>query len=236
MSNQDLIAFFKPIPNQFSAPNSAEFIDVTGQVPDIQANPHRLSIRLDLPAGLYRGRFETTSHAFDMSSAMINMVRVPDGKLVPVGPWDLDHIHNVMAMPMVRTFVNGRLKGGLWFQMPGPRQIAEGRLAAEFGFEAQEGGNELVLELIERDRERMDWGRLAYFELRRDDRRAVSLEPAGKSHPRIFLSPADVQRVHERWQGSAEFEEPNTNCGRMSWCFSQTTARALCRWPAWFTL
>ena len=122
-----------------------------------------------------------------MSTAMIEMVRVPDGKRVPVGPWDLDHIRNVMAVPMIRTYVNGKLKGGLWFDLPGPEQIAEGRLSAEFGFEAQDGENELTLELIERDRDRMDWGRLAYFELRKDDRRTVPLEPAAVGHPRIFL-------------------------------------------------
>ena len=205
MRNRDLIAFLKPIPNQFSEADSVEFIDVTGQVTDIQANPHRLSLRLDLPAGLYSGRFETAPKAFDMSTAMIKMVRVTEGKRVPVGPWDLDHIRNVMAVPMVRTYVNGKLKGGLWFDMPGPEQIAEGRLAAEFGFEAQEGENELILELIERDRDRMDWGRLAYFELRKDDRRSASLEPAAKEHPRIFLSAEEVRQVRERWAGSAEF-------------------------------
>jgi hypothetical protein len=205
MRNKDLIAFLKPILNQFSGPESVEFVDVTGRVTDIQANPYRLSIRLHLPARLYSGRFETTPNAFDMSTAMIEMVRVPDGKRVPVGPWDLDHIRNVMAVPMIRTYVNGKLKGGLWFDMPGPEQIAEGRLAADFGFEAQEGENELVLELIERDRERLDWGRLAYFELRQDDRRAISLEPVTKGHPRIFLSSEDAQRTGERWKGSAEF-------------------------------
>ena len=102
MRNRDLIAFLKPILNQFSANDSVEFIDVTGQVTDIQADPHRLTIRLNVPAGLYSGRFETTPNAFDMSTAMIEMVRVPDGKRVPVGPWDLDHIRNVMAVPMAR--------------------------------------------------------------------------------------------------------------------------------------
>jgi hypothetical protein len=170
MRNRDLIAFLKPILNQFSGNDSVEFIDVTGQVTDIRAKPHRLAVRVNVPAGLYSGRFETTPNAFDMSTAMIKMVRVPDGKRVPVGPWDLDHIRNVMAVPMVRTYVNGKLKGGLWFDLPGPEQIAEGRLAAEFGFEAQEGENELILELIERDRERMNWGKLAYLELRKDDR------------------------------------------------------------------
>ena len=53
---------------------------------------------------------------------MIDMVRVPDGKRVPIGPWDLDHLRNVMAMPMARTYVNGNLKGGLWCAMPGPEQ------------------------------------------------------------------------------------------------------------------
>ena len=103
--------------------------------------------------------------------------------------------------------MNGKLKGGLWFDLPGPEQIAEGRLAAEFGFEAQEGENELILELIERDRERMNWGRLAYLELRKDDRRTVPLEPASARHPRVFLSSDDVKRVRERWNGNAEFEE-----------------------------
>ena len=206
MRNSDLIAFLKPVLNQFSSADSVEFIDVRGQVTDIQANPHRLTIRLNVPAGLYSGRFETTPNAFDMSTAMIDMVRVPDGKRVPVGPWDLDHIHNVMAVPMMRTFVNGKLKGGLWFAMPGPEQIANGRLAAEFGFEAEEGENELTLEIIERDRERMNWGRLAYFELRKDDRRTLPLEPAVARHPRIFLSSDDLKRVRARWNGSAEFD------------------------------
>jgi hypothetical protein len=207
MRNSDLIAFLKPILNQFSRADSVDFIDVTGQVGDIQATSSRLTIRLNVPAGLYSGRFETTPSAFDMSTAMIEMVRVPDGKRVPVGPWDLDHIHNVMAVPMVRTYVNGNLKGGLWFAMPGPKQIAEGRLAAEFGFEAEEGENELLLELIERDRDRMNWGRLAYLELRKDDRRTVPLEPTTSEHPRIFFSPEEAKWVHERWHKSAEFEE-----------------------------
>jgi len=205
MKNSDLIAFLKPIRNQFSRADSVEFVDVTGQVTDIQANCHRLAIRLNLAAGLYSGRFETTPSAFDMSTAMIEMVRVPDGQRVPVGPWDLDHIRNVMAVPMIRTYVNGKLKGGLWFDLPGPEQIAAGRLAAEFGFEAQEGENELILELIERDRERMDWGRLAHFELRKDDRRTVPLEPAVKGHPRLFLTAETAHDIRDRWTGQAEF-------------------------------
>ncbi len=205
MRNRDLVAFLKPILNQFSGSDSVEFIDVTGQVTDISATPYRLSIRLNLAAGLYSGRFETKPNAFDMSTAMIEMVSVPDGKRVPVGPWDLDHIRNVMAMPMIRTYVNGKLKGGLWFAMPGPDQIAEGRLSAEFGFEAQDGENELILELIERDRDRMDWRRLDHFELRKDDRRTATLEPIASGHPCIFLTADEVGRVRERWSGNAEF-------------------------------
>ncbi len=204
MKNSDLIAFLKPIRNQFSG-DSVEFIDVTGQVSDIQASPWRLTLRLCLSAGFYSGRLETAPGAFDMSTAMIEMVRVPDGKRVLVGPWDLDHIRNVMAVPMIRTFVNGKLKGGLWFDMPGPEQIAEGRLAAEFGFEAREGENELILELIERDRDRMSWATLDHFALRKDDRRTVPLVPAVSGHPRIFLTARDVTSIRERWQGSDEF-------------------------------
>lgn len=207
MQNSDLIAFLKPFTSQFSAPDRVELIDVTGQVTDIEVDGHRLCLRLNLSAGLFRGRLETRPHSFDMATASIEMMRVPDGKRVPVGPWDLDHIHNVMAMPMVRTYVNGRLKGGLWFSMPGPEEIAEGRLTADFGFEAQEGDNELVLELIERDRTRMDWGKLAYLELREDDRSTVLLEPTSTAHPRIFLLPHEVERVCERWEGTTEFEE-----------------------------
>jgi len=207
MRNRDLIAFLTPIPNRFGEDGSVEFIDLTGRITDIRASSYRLSIRLNIPAGLYSGRFETVPNAFDMSTAMIEMVRVPDGKRVPVGPWDLDHIHNVMAVPMIRTYVNGKLKGGLWFAMPGPEQIAEGRLSAEFGFEAQDGENELTLELIERDRNRMNWGRVAYFELREDDRRPVPVKPVVNGHPRLFLSAEGTKQVRERWQGSAEFEQ-----------------------------
>jgi hypothetical protein len=207
MKNSGLIAYLKPIASQFSRADDIELVDIIGSVTDIQAARHRLVLRLSLPAGLYRGRLETRPRSFDMATAMIEMVQAPDGKRVPLGPWDLDHIHNVMAMPMVRTYINGKLKGGLWFSMPGPEEIAEGRLSAEFGFEAQQGANEIVLELIERDRQRMDWGRLAYLELREDDRHPVSLEPATASHPRTFLHPQEVAWVRERWQGSTEFEQ-----------------------------
>lgn len=206
MKNSDLIAYFKPIASQFSRPGDVELIDIAGRITDIEASKHRLCVNLSLPAGWYRGRLGTVPGSFDMSTAMIDMVRVPDGKRVPVGPWDLDHLHNVMAMPMARTYVNGNLKGGLWFSMPGPQEIAEARLTAEFGFEAHDGANELVLELIEPDRLRMGWDRLSFLELREDDRCPVPLEPATASHPRIFLHPHEVASVHERWRDNPEFE------------------------------
>jgi hypothetical protein len=206
MRNSDLIAFLKPLPNQFTQAGSIEFLDISGQVTDIRVNPYRLSICLKVSAGLYRVGFETVVGAFDWSTAMITMVRVPDGQKVKVGPWDLDHIHNVMAVPMIRTLVNGDLKGGLWCAMPGPEQIAEGRLSAEFGFEAREGDNELTLEIIERDRERLNWGKIAHFALRADDRRTIPLEPQGAVHPRIFLYSDEVSLVREKWRGHREFE------------------------------
>jgi hypothetical protein len=187
MRNQDLVAFLKPIQNRFSGTDRIDLIDVKGQVADINANSYRLSIRLCVAAGLYCGRFETKSNSFDLSTAMIEMVRVPDGKRVPVGPWDLDHIQNVMAVPMLRTYVNGKLKGGLWFDLPGPEQIAAGSLCADFGFEAQEGDNEIVLEIIERYRGRISWASLSHFELRKDDRQRVPLFPKKAGHPCIFV-------------------------------------------------
>ena len=186
MRNSDLVAFFKPIPNQFSGDSGIDFADFTGQVGDIHANAFRITIRLNLPAGLYCGILQTAPNAFDISTAMIEMVRAPDGARVSVGPWDLDHIHNVMAMPMVRTWVNGKLKGGLWFAMPGPQQIANGALTADFGFEAEDGLNELVFELIERDRSRLSWANIEFLELRRDDRRTLPLLPATSPHPPLF--------------------------------------------------
>jgi hypothetical protein len=202
--NGNLIAFLKPVLSRLG--QGVEFLDVTDQVTDIEANSYRLTLRLKLAAGLYCGRFETKPNSFDMGTAMIDMVRVPDGKRVPVGPWDLDHLHNVMALPMMRTYVNGKLKGGLWFAMPGPDQIAESRLAADFGFEAHEGENELVLEIIERDRTRIDWGRLAYFELREDDRRAVPLLPTTHERPRLFVGAREIATVRERWHKKTDFQ------------------------------
>ncbi len=206
MQNSDLIAFLKPVTNQFSKADRVEMLDFTGQVTDVEANGYKLCVRLDLSAGLYRGRLQTKAGAFDMTTANVEMIRVPDGKRVAVGPWDLDHLHNVMALPMARTYVNGALKGGLWFAMPGPEEIAQGRLFAEFGFEAREGSNELVLEMVERDRERLDWGRLEFLELRTDDRRMVALTPISTEHPRLFMSRADAKEVEARWHGSAEFQ------------------------------
>ena len=205
MKNSHLIAYLKPAASRFDQDGTVELHDSTGRVTDIQADKQRLVLRTNLPQGLYCGRLETAPGCFDMSTAMIDMVRVPDGKRVPVGPWDLDHIRNVMAMPMIRAYVNGRLKGGLWFSMPGPTEIEQERLFAEFGFEAQEGENELRLEIIDRDRERMDWSKLALLELRKDDRLPVSLEPASSVHPRIFFHAHEAERIHERWQDLPDF-------------------------------
>ena len=207
MQNSDLIAFLKPVVSQFSTADHVEFLDITGQVNDIEANPYRLCLQIDLPAGLYRGRLKTRAQSFDMTTASLPMLRAPDGKRVPIGPWDLDHIHNVMAMPMARVHVNGSLKGGLWFAMPGPVQIAEGRLEADFGFEAREGSNELILEFIERDRVRLNWGELEYLELRTDDRRTIALTPRSSERPRIFVSAHGADAVMVRWKGSSALEE-----------------------------
>jgi hypothetical protein len=204
MQNRDLIAFLKPVVSQFRTPDRVELLDVTGQVTDIEANDYRLCLRLYLPGGIYRGRFETKVQSFDMATASLEMVRVPDGKRVPVGPWDLDHLHNVMAIPMAKVWVNGALKGGLWFAMPGPDEIAAGRLFADFGFETKDGANELVLELVERDRARMGWSRLDFFEIRKDDRRLLNLQPANSAKPRLFVS---AKEAHSSWQGTPEFEE-----------------------------
>jgi hypothetical protein len=205
MRNRDLIAFLRPLTSQFDRADALELTDLTGKVTDIDASHHRISLRLNLPRGLYRGLLRTAAHAFDMATAELKMIRVPDGKRVSVGPWDLDHQHNVMAMPMARTYVNGRLTGGLWFAMPGPLEIAEGRLFADFGFEAAEGPNEIAFELVERDRERLGWDRLESLELRSDDRRQVPLQPASNALPRILASRADLDTAAQRLTGTARF-------------------------------
>lgn len=206
MRNRDLIAYLAPVAHQFSTGDRVELLDLTGQVTDVEANGSRICVRLNPSAGLYRGLLRTKARAFDMTTANIEMVRVPDGARVPIGPWDLDHLNNVMAMPMARTYVNGALKGGLWFAMPGPDDIAEGRLCADFGFEAAEGCTEVVLELIERDRERLSWDQLESLELRTDDRRCVPLIPISGQLPRLFAPRSDLEAAASRWCGTAPFE------------------------------
>jgi hypothetical protein len=202
MYNDDLIAYLQPAPNRF---NACEWRDVTGRLNDIQVESHRFTLRCTLPPGLYRGRIELNPGAFDMRTAMMPMIRVPDGERVLVGPWDLNHLENYMAIPMARTYVNGKLKGGLWFAMPGPQQIAEGWIYADFGFEAEEGQTELVLEFVEHDRERIDWGRVRSIELRKDDRQPRPLVPQSEEHPRIFLHKAEVATLRQRWLGDERF-------------------------------
>lgn len=207
MRNRDLVAYLKPVKSRFGSPLVVELLDLTGQVTDVEATPHRIVLRLDLPAGLFRVFLRTTANAFDMATASVEMVRVPDGARVMVGPWDLDHVHNVMALPMARVTVNGALKGGLWFAMPGPEEIAEGRLFADCGFEARAGINEVVLELIERDRERIGWDRLEFLEVREDDRRCVPLLPASAERPRLFARRAEASSAGERWARRPEMEQ-----------------------------
>jgi len=187
MLNEDLIAFLEPAPSRF---NPFEWRDACQEIGEIEATPSRLRFRVALPPGLYKGRIETRPGAFEMKSAMVEMFRAPDGARVPLGPWDLDHMDEVMGMPMVRVFVNGRLKGGLWFDMPGPEQIAENRLSAEYGFEAEaregEEETEVVFEFIERDRSRISWQGIRYLDLRRDDRRQIPLLPMEGGRPPLY--------------------------------------------------
>ena len=69
------------------------------------------------------------------------------------------------------------------------------------------GINELVLELVERDRERMGWDRLEFLEIRKDDRRLLSLSPAKAPQPRLFVSPEEARSTSSPWKGTPEFEE-----------------------------
>ncbi|SEB49901.1 hypothetical protein [Terriglobus roseus] len=206
MHNRDLVAYIKPVSSRFSQAERVELLDLTGQITDIEANRFRLTIRFEALAGIFRMYLRTRAGAFDMATASIDMVRAPDGKRVPLGPWDLDHIHNVMALPMARVFVNGALKGGLWFGMPGPEEIAAGRLFADLGFEAINGQNELILELVERDRDRMGWDRIEFAEMRLDDRRCVALSPQSEERPRLFVTRQQAAERAELWSGRPEFQ------------------------------
>ena len=88
--------------------------------------------------------------------------------------------------------------GALWFIMPGPDQIAEGRLAADFGFEVEADGEiEFTLEFVEKDRSRISWAGVKSIELRRDNRRLIPLEPVVQGNPRIYLTKNDLPRLRE---------------------------------------
>ncbi len=182
--SDDLIAFLEPAPSQFQA---SEWRDATGTLRDIQVTPDHIVIRAGhLAPGLYRGEILTREGAFDMRTAMVEMTRVPDGRRVLLGPWDLDHLHNVMAMPMALVTANGRFRGGLWFSMPGPEKIAKGILDADFGFEHEGGPLELEIALPERERKRLSWDALKSLILRRDNRRRLEWPPAGNRRPRFY--------------------------------------------------
>lgn len=202
MLNSDLIAYCQPIGHRF---NSMEWQDAMGGITDIQVTPDRLTLRAMLSPGLYACEMETRVNAFDMRKAKVKMIRVPDGKRVWVGPWDFDHLHQVMALPMAKVYVNRKLKAGLWFSMPGPEQIAENRLSAEFGFEAGGSETELVLEFTERDKKRIGWDRLRYFTIRRDDRRIAPLQSVSRRHPRIYLRNIDVKHIRRRLVSDPRF-------------------------------
>lgn len=77
MLNSDLIAYCQPVGHRF---NAMEWQDVMGGITDIQVTPSRLTIRAALPPGIYSGTMETRVNAFDMQTANVKMIRVPDGK------------------------------------------------------------------------------------------------------------------------------------------------------------
>jgi len=210
MKNDDLIAFLEPVSNRF---RTAEWRDATGTIEDVSGDAEKLMIRTGLPAGIYRGAIVTREGAFEMQSAMIGMTRAPDGACVPFGPWDLNHLENVMAVPMALVTVNRRFRGGLWFSMPGPEKIAAGVLTADFGFEHEGGELELTLELSPRDRNRFSWNAVKSLELRRDDRNALEWKPLASRRPRFFTAGLEREalaqklRAHEGFAAAGELLE-----------------------------
>jgi len=198
------MAFLQPTPNCF---HPTEWRDATETIQDISSDEEKLVIRADFPAGRYRGRMVTRPGAFDMRTAMMEMTRVPDGAVVPVGPMDLDHINKIMAIPMALVTVNGRFRGGLWFSMPGPEKIAAGVLTADFGFEHEGGVLELELVLSPRDRERLSWNDLESLELHKDDRRTVELAPRSDQRPRFFTTGLDRESLAKKLRAHPGFVE-----------------------------
>lgn len=206
MLNSDLIAFLQPVSTRFS---ESEWQDAYGRVQDIFLEEGRLTVRLRLPAGIYKGRIETEKNAFDMNSAMVKLTRVPDFTLHSTGPWDLDHLHNVMAMPVAKLWINDRFKGGIWFSMPGPERIKEGRLAADFGFETEQENTKIVLEFIERDRKRLFWKDVKSIELRQDERRIQPLTPSSERGyiPYLLTQGPGVERGREEVREAPQLQE-----------------------------
>jgi|GEM_PF-1591099 len=202
MKSEDLIAFLQPAPNRFHA---AEWRDATGAIQDISSDSEKLTIRTHLPAGIYRGKLVTQEGAFDIQTAMMEMTRAPDGARRLVGPMDLDHLQNVMAIPMSLVTVNGRFRGGLWFAMPGPEKIAAGVLTADFGFEHEGGELELELALSERDRERLSWNNLKSLELRKDNRRMIELKPASSRKPRFLTAGLERKALEQKLKAHEGF-------------------------------
>jgi len=203
MLNDDLIAYLQPAPTRA---NPQEWRDVCCRIMDIRADGPALVLRMMLPKGMYRAQIETKPGAFDMQSAYVPMVQVPDGKSILVGPMDLDHFKNEMALPMAKTYVNGRLKGGLWFAPPGPEQIAENRLWADLGFEIDEDGEtELRLEFVENARDRIHWQDMRSIEVRTDDRLIFELKPASAQHPRVLAHVGERDRLRKRLQANPEY-------------------------------
>jgi len=202
MKNEDLIAFLEPVASRFC---SAEWRDATGRIQDITSNGEELVIQTDLPPGIYRGVIVMQEGAFDMWTAMVEMTRVPDGARVPLGPWDLDHLHNVMAIPMALVTVNGRFRGGMWFRMPGPDHIATGVLEADFGFEHEGGELKLTLAMSPKDRVRLSWDAVKFLELRRDDRRTIERKPISSQQPRFFTGGLEREVLEKKLRAHQGF-------------------------------
>src|SRR5690606_18580022 len=66
---------------------------------------------------------------------------------------------------------------------------------------------ELELALSPRDRERLSWNDLESLELRKDDRRTISLIPRLDRRPRFFTSGLDRKSLAEKLQAHPGFSE-----------------------------
>jgi hypothetical protein len=173
---------------------------------------HELVLSFDSEPGYYSVRLATRPGRFDVSTLDVRMTEHPSGRRVVSRGWDLNHLRNVMAVPVLTAYQDGRELGDVWFDVPNHTMTRQRWIDTELGLRVDvPGRTELRLVVLPRDRRRFRFAMLQTPVVERDFRREAPVQPRSKlwrgSEPWLFLQGRPLRQVQAGYRRNRQVVE-----------------------------